>query len=414
MITKSLQFSAITTQFQEGVAEPAVKVLHVVANLDSSFGGPANSVPLLSKHLRDLGVGSQLFSVRRNLPERNEVIERYNLPHETVPAHLFPGIYFSSVMGRQLRLNLPGTILHLHSIWPYPAYATFRTYLQQDFKLLCSLRSNLYGASLKRSKWKKSLAWNLFVRRMLAVSHCLHATEEGEVEAVRSLGFKTPVAMIPNGVDLEAFKAMPWCVDAKQALGLDPTRRYALFLSRVHPRKGLDRLVESFIAVAKEHSEWDLLIVGPHQDESYLRKIKARIDAARLSARVTIKGELVGDDKLRAYASAELFVLPTLFENFGVVIAEAMAAGRAVLTTVHTPWPQIEREHCGWRVELQGGELTSALGQAFSKTTAELDDMGTRGKEVVGPFTWQVQAEKMLAVYQWIQGHREAPDYVAR
>lgn len=411
MMSTPLHTSAMKAQAN---AAQSVDILHIVANLDNSFGGPANCVPLLSKHLCELGVGSRLFSVQRKSLERNEVIERYNLPHEIVPAHLLPGIYFSVVMERQLRLNSLGTIFHLHSIWPYPAYATFRAHLKEGFKLVCSLHSNLYGVSLQRSKWKKSLALDLFVRRMLVASHCLHATEEGEVEAVRNLGFKTPVALIPNGVDLEAFEVMPRRVDAKRRLALDPERRYALFLSRVHPRKGLDRLIESFIAIADEYPEWDLLIVGPHQDRSYLRKIKARVDATGLRGRVIIKGELMGGDKLCAYASAELFVLPTLFENFGVVIAEAMAAGRAVLTTVHTPWPQIEQEHCGWRVELRGDELTSVLGEAFSKTASELDDRGTRGKRIVQPFTWRVQAEKMLAVYQWIQGHREAPDYVAR
>lgn len=387
-----------------------LKVIHVVSNLDNSFGGPAQSVPYLSKYLIEQGVDSRLLSVQIQANESNDVIQKYNLPHVKIPSLFGRRLYYSPKFKRSLRSK--GEIIHLHSIWTYPGYCSWKVHKQEGNPLVCSLRSNLYKASLERSSKKKSLAMRLFARDMLKNANCLHATEEGEIDAVRRLGIRSPVALIPNGIDLNLFKGMPIRTEAKKAIDLKDEKRYALFLSRIHPRKGLDKLINAFIKIADENNEWNLLIVGPEQDEDYAKRQKEKVRNAGLEDRVIFKGQLLGTDKLYAYASSELFVLPTQFENFGLVIGEALAAGKPVLTTVNTPWSQIEEKNCGWRINPDSNDLIQAIQSAFSLSTETLDCMGNQGKDIVRQYSWDEQAEKMIQVYRWIKGFDACPDFV--
>jgi glycosyltransferase involved in cell wall biosynthesis len=181
-----------------------------------------------------------------------------------------------------------------------------------------------------------------------------------EGENVRRAGFNNPIALIPNGVELPAALEKPEIRNQKSAV------RRALFLSRIHPKKGLLNLVKAWDAVQKSEArsqkpevgipasdfrspasdKWELLIVGPDEG-GHLAEVQAAVRNAGLERQIHFHGEVMGEDKIECYRGADLFVLPSFSENFGLVIAEALSCGVPVITTRETPWEELETHRFG-------------------------------------------------------------------
>lgn len=228
---------------------------------------------------------------------------------------------------------------------------------------------------------------------------CFHATAPSELDDVRRLGFQQPVAIIPNGVEI------PDVSDISQK------QKQIVFLSRIHPKKGLHLLIEAWSAVADRFSEWELLVAGKIDSPYGQRMVEL---ARNISApRIRFLGEVLGDDKRRLLASARLFVLPTFSENFGIAIAEALAHSTPVITTVETPWTQLEERGCGWCIYPKLEELKQVLASALHRSDAELDVMGRLGRKWVSTdFGWQKAAYMMEGVYEWLLFRSKKPKYV--
>ena len=190
----------------------------------------------------------------------------------------------------------------------------------------------------------------------------LHVTAAQEArQSLRRFGGMAH-AIIPNAVDVPAH------VPRRESQG--PIRRL-LYLSRLHPKKGLEAL---FDALAHLPATFTLDIYGTG-DASYVRMLEAR---ARLSnGRVRMHGHVEGAAKSAAFAQADLFVLPSHSENFGIVVAEALAHAVPVLTTQATPWQDLDRHGCGRCIDLPNVDLAA---QIAALATCDLVDMGQRGR----------------------------------
>jgi glycosyltransferase involved in cell wall biosynthesis len=260
----------------------------------------------------------------------------------------------------------------------------------------------LAPAALKVSTWKKRPFWWLLQRRALEAADCIHATAVSEYAEIRAAGLRNPVAIIRNGVDLPDLTRMP------RSQG---SERIVLSLGRIHPKKGLDRLVVAWTQLEREFPGWRLRIIGPaemaHDDE--LRRTAQSLGAKRIS----IEGPLYDDARLAAYARADLFVLPTRNDNFAVTVAEALAAEVPVISTTGAPWSGLEPHGCGWWIEQGVGPLVQSLRQAMSRPQSELRAMGSRGRDWMSrDFGWDSVATDMLDVYHWLRNGGEPPSTV--
>ena len=193
-----------------------------------------------------------------------------------------------------------------------------------------------------------------------------------------------------------------------QSTAVDP-RRTALFLSRIHPVKGLLELVDAWGQVRP--AGWRMVITGPDEG-GHRAVVDARVLAQGLAADFAFIGAVDGAKKTALYRSADLFILPSFSENFGVVVAEALTHGLPVLTTQGTPWQDLPAHGCGWWVPADARSLADALRQATSLTDAERQAMGEQGQDYVRRYDWQAIARQMLAVYQWILGQGDRPSWV--
>src|SRR5205085_10693564 len=219
----------------------------------------------------------------------------------------------------------------------------------------------------------------LWEHENLRRARSLRVTSEEELKSVRSFGLKNPVALIPNGIDVSDFENLPARAEGESLLPITKDKRVLLFLSRVHPKKGLDLLLKAWRALGEERRDWLLVIAGPDQ-LGHAAELKRLAEEANLKDSVAFAGALFGQAKLAAYALADLFVLPSYSENFGVAIAEALAAGLPVIATKRTPWRGLKGHGCGWWVESSVETLADTLREALSLSQPELAAMGAKGR----------------------------------
>ena len=214
---------------------------------------------------------------------------------------------------------------------------------------------------------------------------------------------KNPVAIVPNGIDLPEPRALS---NSGLAAG-----RIVLSLGRIHPKKGLDRLVRAWAKVEAAHPDWRLRIVGPDElgHAGELLTLAAELKARRVS----VEKSVAGDAKIAAYRQADLFVLPTLNENFAITVAEALAAGKPVIATKGAPWRALQSEGCGWWIDHGIEPLSAALANAMVMTREALQAMGGKGRAwVARDFSWDRVARDMLDVYRWLALRGELPSTV--
>jgi glycosyltransferase involved in cell wall biosynthesis len=291
-------------------------------------------------------------------------------------------------------------IVHNHSLWSMVNVATGWVVPGKRAKLVVSPRGTLSAWALSRSKWVKWLLWPL-QRRILAKADLLHATSKAELADIRALGFTAPVVVIPNGIDLPG-------TDEEAASG-SPAFRTLLFLGRIHPTKCVDRLLHAWKTLQDRHAGWQLMIVGGG-DPQYVRQIVALAASLGLK-RVEFAGPLYGAEKTRAYRAAELFVLPSHSENFGMAVAEALAHGCPAIVSQGAPWAGLEVEGCGWWVKHDVESLARTLDTAMSQPAARLACMGRKGRDwVARDFAWETVAQRMEAAYQWVVHGGDLPD----
>lgn len=381
--------------------------MHVLATIADPGAGPSYSVPALVNALSRRGARAELHTVRgwRDGDPRQAAyadVSHAAHRHDLSRIPIFRAACLSADLERTLkRAAKTIDIAHGHGLWLMPNVYPARAARHGRAKLVISPRGMLAAEALAFSRVKKQAFWRLFQAAALRDASCLHATGEGEHADIRAAGLTNPVAVIPNGVDLPTVGAPA-----------DPDRpRTVLSLGRVHPKKGLDRLIRAWANVAARHRDWRLRIVGP-AERGHDRELKA-LSASLALRTVSIEGPAYGAEKLAAYHDADLFVLPSRNENFAMTVAEALAAGTPVISTKGAPWSDLDGEGCGWWVDHGPEPLAATLNIALDLTRDELGAMGARGRAwMARDFSWDRIAEDMLDVYAWVAHGAERPPSV--
>jgi glycosyltransferase involved in cell wall biosynthesis len=258
--------------------------------------------------------------------------------------------------------------------------------------------------ALDFSRMRKRALWQVLQGPLIRRAACIHATSDQEYQEMREFGLKNPIAIIPNGIELPEAQCRP-----AETAEVD---RVVLSLGRIHPKKGLDRLVRSWARVEVGHPRWRLRIVGP-DERDHAGELRALVKQEGLS-RVSIEPPLYDSEKLAAYLEADLFVLPTLNENFAMTVAESLAAGTPVISTKGAPWSGLDKIGCGWWIDHGVEPLAAALATAMAMSCESLKAIGAKGRAWMRQdFSWERIAHDMLAVYTWLS-HETGPPSTVR
>jgi glycosyltransferase involved in cell wall biosynthesis len=240
--------------------------------------------------------------------------------------------------------------------------------------------------------WRKAFALKFYQGGVFKRAAAIQATSDLEADNLRRLRLgSAPVFIVPNIIREPAAEDLAGC-DA-----VARPERVMLFLSRIHPKKGLDILLDAWNRVRP--NGWRLLIVGSGET-GYLETLR-RFCTAHAVPRVEFKPHVDGKAKEQLFRSASVFVLPTYSENFGNVIAEALIRSVPVITTTGTPWSQIAEKQCGWYIEPRVEDLKRAIAEAASMNSSALSLMGAAGRQYAqATFTPTAVSHTLWQMYQ--------------
>ena len=358
-----------------------MKVLLTSTSLLPDYGGPAFSVSRLAVALADSGVRVGLWAADGSagttaLLPATSYVERLTGTE-------------SQALGRFGEMD----ILHDNGIWLAHNHRLSVLAERRNIRRVVSTRGMLEPWALKHKRLKKDVAWWLYQRRDLKLA-CRHiASSAAEAQNVQRLKLGVPIATVPNGVDVPE---EPRSVSSQSGNGR--TGCTALFLGRIYPIKGLPMLIEAWSRVRPEG--WRLRIAGP-DEAGHQKQVERAASAAGLNEVVSFAGPIEPRMKSAVFSDADLFVLPTLSESFGMVVAEALAHSLPVLTTTAAPWSILQQQGCGWSVDPTVDGIAEGLRQATGFDREGLCDMGRIGRAlVIEKFSWKTIAQLMLSTYQ--------------
>jgi glycosyltransferase involved in cell wall biosynthesis len=302
-------------------------------------------------------------------------------------------------------------VVHSHSLWMLPNHYASAAAHRRSKPVVFTAHGVLEPWALARSWWKKRpVAW-WWQNRDLKRAACIHVNSAAEVAGIRAYGLTNPIAIVPNGVDLAAFDPMP---NKSEFFGRWPQlagKKIMLFLSRLHPKKGLDHLVRAWKNVAADHPDWHLLIAG--RDNGAEAKTRAAITSLELEQSVTLTGVLEGREKLAALAAADAFVLPSFSEGFSMAILEAMGAGLPVLLTPGCNFTEAVKAHAAVEIAPNATDTERGLRELMSMRDDDRRSMGQRGRQLVEQrYTWESVAKQMMELYRWVCGGGSPPAFV--
>ncbi|MFN3190769.1 MAG: glycosyltransferase [Aureliella sp.] len=281
-----------------------------------------------------------------------------------------------------------GDLIHDHGIWTRHNRSVAAAAKRTGKKRVVSPRGMLEPWAIRHRIWKKRAAWWAYQRKDLTCASALHATSMQEAKQLRRLGLKLPIIVLPNLIEV------PEGLDRSSRSKREKT---AVFLGRIHPKKGLLELVSAWQRVNPEG--WKFRIIGPDED-GHLDELKSAVADAGLSNSWTFLPPIYDSKRWQELIDAQLMILPTHSENFGQVVAESLAVGTPVLTTTGTPWSDLPTKGCGWYVKPTPDGLAVALKEAMQSSEEELGKMGDRGSDYIkSKFSRHAVGIQMMQAY---------------
>jgi poly(glycerol-phosphate) alpha-glucosyltransferase len=387
-----------------------MKVGHLTGSVSRKAGGLFHSVRNLAIHTQNLGHQVTVFGLKDEFTEAD-------LPAwGTVPvrAHRIvgpQGFGFSPGLIRSIETSRID-LLHVHGLWMYPSVASLSACRKRNIPCIISPHGMLDPWAVRNSAWRKKVAIWLYEGAHLRNAACLRALCESEAAAMRALGLRNAICIIPNG------QKLPVDAPGKQVCvgqSLTGGRRALLSLSRLHPKKGLPDLLRAWASCQKtdpEAADWTLTVAGVDQNghEGVLRRLVIELG---IEKSVGFAGPLFNGCKAQAFERASAFVLPSLSEGLPNAILEAWAWRLPVLMTPQCNLPEGFAEGAAVRVDPNLESLNHGLRTLFRMSESEREQMGERGRRLVEErFSWPRVAERMVCVYNWKLGTGPRPDCV--
>lgn len=386
---------------------PSPRALHCVAALNQQFGGPSRTVPalcdVLAQEIEWVGLASNDL-VGATTPVIRPANPRVDL--QLVRATYIPGVRalwapgFSAQLVRLISRNRV-SIVHDHGIWHLTNHAVARAAAKSSIPRVVSPRGMLMSWSLGKSRRRKALTMKLFQGRDLDLAAGFVATSDEEARDIRALSLPQPIALIPNGVDVPPSDRYDPPTFMSRRIGV---------ISRLHPKKGLLKLLEAWSRARA--IGWKLIIAGP-DEVGHRAQLLQRITELNLGSSVELLPEVSEGEKYRLLASFDLVILPSESENFGMIIAEALAVGVPVIASKGTPWGVLMREDCGWWVENEPESLAATLTHVCTLPAQTLASMGQRGRRLVqNEYSWEAAGKLTATFYRWLLNGGPAPPFV--
>ena len=397
--------------------KPPLKILHLIPSVGNSSGGLGPVALGFSREQKRLGCKPTIWTLEASSVAKEFAASNgLNINDIKSFNHLWPRqLCYTPAMEQEAATKNGARfdVLHQHSIWTLISRVTIRWRNNCGHPTIIAPHGTLEEYALKRSSWKKKIALSAYEMDNLRNATCLHATAISELNSFRKFGLRNPIAVIPNGIPEKVLNEKGDVDRFRTCHAISSDKRILLFLSRINPKKGLPMLFTAINQLNDIFDDWVLVIAGFEDVSGYQHELKNLANKLNLSNKIKFVGPLFGLAKEDAFAAADIFILPTHSENFGIVVTEALASGVPVLTTYGAPWEELRLHNCGWWVEISEDGIYNALCDAMSKSKNDLVAMGERGKLLVqSKYTWPKVTRMTIELYNWLLGRCERPDFV--
>ena len=330
------------------------------------------------------------------------------------PSRLDPGLLHPEITLRGPEADLAAAVrgaevVHLHGLWQGHTRRGAREARRSRVPYLIAAHGMAEPWAMRQKALKKRIYTAVVEGKNLRRSSCLHALSGPEVGHLRALAPRTPICLVPNGVDLAPFDDLP----PRAALEADHPelagKFVVLFYGRLHAKKGLDLLASALRQIAPAHPDVHILLVG--RDDGALTPFLDRVGDLR--SRVTTIGHVGGERARRVWGAADAFALPSYSEGFSMAILEALACRLPCLVTTACHFPELAA--AGGAIEVAPTEagVADGLRRLVEGGDDERCTMGRRGRALVeAGYTWERQAARLAEVYRWVAGAGDRPEAV--
>ncbi len=386
-----------------------MKILHTVSGIWKHTGGPAEVIPLLCQHLLAQGAEVSIATLNGEFSDATLASKAAGVKLHSFPIRFRCKPWYSAAIRHELReLIKDADIVHGNGMWEYTNWCTGSEAIRQRKPYITSFQGSIMHT---RKNWtlRHKLVWKLLDGRYVQKASCLHACTQEELMSIRSVGLTNPVALIPNGV--EVWSLLPQ--DTIKRLVPEFTgKKIFLFLSRIHPGKGVFDLVEAWRDLNPCPDERQLILAGPGLSV-HIEQLKKLIRSNGENGRITYIGPCFGKRRIAAFQACDVFVLPSYTENFGLVVGEALASGKPVIATHGVPWPDLAEYQCGWWIPNGVSTLVDSLRRAINASDEQRLAMGQRGRALImKKYSWPQIARQMKQTYEWILGGGSSPPWI--
>ncbi len=376
-----------------------MKVLHT-GTLDVNAGGPAMSTYLTLYGLKQQGIDAELImyplSAGGKLRGTEVTVNFAKAPLEYKMA-------YSPELKKEIKSLGIFDLYHAQGVWQYPTYAIADVAKKYKKPYLITPRGMLYPQDIAKSNKRfKELSLKFRLLKDLNKASCVHVTCEEEMVHCRNLGVTSPIAVIPNPIEIKDYP------EKKQ----DSIFRLG-YLGRISPRKNVEGLIYAWSKLKDQTKEGELLIIGGGDIsyENFLKKEVERLDLKN----VRFTGFLSGKEKDEAIASLSVLAMPSEFENFGNVILEGLIRKIPCIATKGAPWEELDTNHCGWWVDYSAEGIKDAIKKSFTTSEEELKIMGENGRKLLEEnYSVESVSSKMKDLYNWIINKNGQPEFVSK
>jgi glycosyltransferase involved in cell wall biosynthesis len=386
-----------------------MRILQIVPSVSLIYGGPSQMVLGLSKALAAEGIDVTILTTDSNGDAGQKPLEvpiAQPLKQDGYQIIYFPCFPFRRYKYSLLLLNWLKThaqeydLAHIHALFSPVSTAAATVAKKQNLPYILRPLGTLDPADLQKKRLLKKLYVSLWEKSNIAGAAALHFTSEEEAKISERFGINTTDLVMPIGVELPL--QLPAFGEARDRLNLEGDRVLLLFMSRIDPKKGLDLLFPALEILVAEGWDFDFVLAGTNpQDPDYENEIKKQIKNSSLADRTKITGFVSGESKFQLLRDADIFVLPSYYENFGIAVAEAMAIGTPVVISdrVHI-YKEIEQAEAGWVANCSVEDLTAKLRLALQ----DRDERIRRGlyarEYALSNYSWGAIAKQTIEAYK--------------
>ena len=374
-----------------------MRVLHVIPSVAERSGGPATAIVPLCRALQQHGVEVLLVTTDAGMNGAGGQESHYRgVPAKFFPSQLGESFKYSRPLGTWLNSHIHEFgLAHIHAVFNHSSIAAAHVCRKAAVPYVVRPLGTLEPWSMTQKSVRKRVFWQVAGKAMLRNAAAVHYTTDAEKNSTENLLGLNHGKVIGLGVEVNS------CAKEKLAQHFPDlaTQPYVLVMSRLHPKKGLDILMDAFLALGEKFGHWRLVIAGDGPSD-HVSKLK---EMAAITDRIIFTGWLEGEQKDAVLSSASLLVLPSRQENFGMCVMEALARAVPVLVSPHVNLAhEIVLANAGWIATVNKDALTTRLAEALGDEE-ERAVRGRAGKQLSMKYSWESAAKSLVELYTAIQ-----------